>query len=191
MVEFNKKQAELIDIIDSNNNFIGKKETLYDAHVKSLWHRASHIWIYNSKGEILLQKRAAIKNYFPSLFDISAAGHISSGEEPLDCAARETEEELGIKISKDDLDFIGEIKMSIPLNGYFNNEYYYVYLFKWDGDINDLKLQKTEVDYVTFIFADELKEEIDNNSTYKKYVSHKKEYYYKVISEVKKRIKNR
>ena len=54
---------ELIDIFDENNNALNVQKMKSEAHKLGLWHRASHIWIYNSSGEILLQLRAK-KNHF-------------------------------------------------------------------------------------------------------------------------------
>lgn len=181
---------EYIDITDEDNNLTGKKVEIREAHFESLWHRAAHIWIYNSKGEIFIQKRAAIKNYFADLYDTSAAGHIDSGEEPIDSAIRETKEELGLTVSKSDLDFLGIIRLSMSLHDYVNNEHYYVYLLKFDGKISDLILKKNEVSEMRLISLDDLRKEIDNPKTYKKYVQHNKSYYYKIINEVRKRLKN-
>lgn len=51
----------------------------------------------DGKWQMLLQKRASGKDSFPGCYDTSSAGHIHAGDEPLDSALRELEEELGIK----------------------------------------------------------------------------------------------
>ena len=48
--------VELFDVLDEQGNKTGKTENKKIIHEKGLWHSAVHIWIYNSKGEILLQK---------------------------------------------------------------------------------------------------------------------------------------
>lgn len=83
---------ELIEIYNGNNEPLGIEKMKSEAHRNGLWHRASHIWIYNSAGEILLQLRAENKELYPNMWDISAAGHISAGEEPIISALREMEE---------------------------------------------------------------------------------------------------
>ena len=75
-----------------------------EAHTDGLWHRAAHIWIYNSKGEILLQLRAKDKQFWPDRWEISAAGHVGAGEKPEDAAVRELSEELGISAKAEDLE---------------------------------------------------------------------------------------
>jgi isopentenyldiphosphate isomerase len=45
------------------------------------WHRSVHIWVLNSeKGELLMQKRVAFKDSWPSHWDIGCAGHVSAGD---------------------------------------------------------------------------------------------------------------
>ena len=73
---------ELIDICDESNNLTKIQKMKSYAHKAGLWHRTAHIWIYNSKGNILLQLRAKEKLLYPDMWDISAAGHVSAGEDP-------------------------------------------------------------------------------------------------------------
>jgi isopentenyl-diphosphate delta-isomerase len=67
---------EMIKIYDENNNYINKNLMKSVAHRDGLWHRTSHICIYNSEGKILLQKRASCKELLPDMWDISVAGHV-------------------------------------------------------------------------------------------------------------------
>jgi len=97
---------ELIDIYDESNEPLGFRKMKSEAHREGLWHRASHVWIYNKRGEILLQLRAKSKELNPLKWDISAAGHISLGEEPIAAALRETKEELGLSIEANSLTFL-------------------------------------------------------------------------------------
>lgn len=53
---------ELLDVVDVNNNLIGKTEDKEIIHKKGLWHREVAIWIMNNKGEILLQKKLQVKS---------------------------------------------------------------------------------------------------------------------------------
>lgn len=69
-------------------------------------HGTVHIWIRRKteKGyDLLLQKRSKEKDSFPGCYDISSAGHISAGDEPLETALRELEEELGSKQNQNNL----------------------------------------------------------------------------------------
>ena len=65
-------------------------------HANNLLHRAVHVLIFNSAGEIFLQMRSRWKDRHPLAWDSSAAGHVNAGEEYNQSAARELREELGI-----------------------------------------------------------------------------------------------
>ncbi len=101
---------EIFDVVDENNNVVGKAARK-ECHTKGLWHRAVHIIIVNSKGEMLLQKRAG-DVYFPHYWDISAAGHVNYGQSFLRTAKRELKEELGLSVPLQKIRKIGSF--SIP-----------------------------------------------------------------------------
>ena len=87
---------EMLAVVDEDDNVIGS-ERRDVIHRDGLKHRAVHIFALNKKGEIFRQKRSRLKDKCPGLWDSSAAGHVDAGEEYNDCAARELEEELGLK----------------------------------------------------------------------------------------------
>lgn len=89
---------ELLDVVDENDRVIGVK-TRGEIHAQGLMHRAVHILVFNSSGELFIQKRSTGKDNNPGLWDSSAAGHVDSGEDYYDCAIRELSEELGISVS--------------------------------------------------------------------------------------------
>ncbi len=74
--------VEMFDVLDKNGNKTGDVKTKKELHENGLWHSAVHVWIYNSKGEILLQKRSMKVTNWPGRWDISVAGHIPAGETP-------------------------------------------------------------------------------------------------------------
>jgi len=172
---------ELIDICDEHNNLTGIKELKTKAHKTGLWHRSAHIWVYSSKKEILLQLRAKEKPLYPDMWDISVAGHVSSGEQPIQSAIREIKEEIGLDVEKSDLSFFKIIKHKSIFRDIKNNEFYYVYFLKFDGDINDLKLQIEEVQTIKFISIPELEKELANPSN--NLVPHKN-YWTQIIKEL-------
>jgi len=180
---------EYIDIVDELGKATGEILEKDEAHRHGKWHNTAHIWIYNSKGEILLQKRSLNKSTFAGLWDISVAGHISTGETMEIGACREASEELGITITPDQLEKIFILKESYfheDINWY-NNEFHHVYLYKYHGTIDSLTLQKEEVDSVRFINHSDLDREISNTEKFKKFVGEQK-YYRQIISAVLERI---
>lgn len=151
---------ELIDICDDANNLTGVRKMKSEAHRDGTWHRAAHIWIYNSQGEVLLQRRAEGKQLYPGAWDVSVGGHVDAGEEPATAAMRELAEELGLRAVPDELEFFKVVKNSPPFPGFKNNEFYYVYFLKFDGSVDDLKLQVEEVQAVAFIAINEIKKQL-------------------------------
>jgi len=110
-------------------------------HTDGDWHRAVHIWIYNSQGNLVLQKRAAGKDTFPGRWDVSVGGHVTSGDSVLETALKEVREELGIDINVADLEALGTLataaKGSSPVGGDFTcNEFKDIFLLKFDGDVS-------------------------------------------------------
>jgi len=89
-----QKGCELFDEVDAEDRPIGPKPRDV-IHVNNLRHRAVHIFLFNRRGELFLQKRSSWKDKNPGLWDSSAAGHVDAGESYAAAAARETREELG------------------------------------------------------------------------------------------------
>src|SRR5690349_7942232 len=90
---------ELFDVVDERDEVIGQLPRK-EVHRRGLRHRAVHILIYNSRVEIFLQKRSALKDTFPQRWDSSAAGHLNPGEEYDACSVREVQEELGYTVPR-------------------------------------------------------------------------------------------
>jgi isopentenyl-diphosphate delta-isomerase type 1 len=88
----------MLDVVDSQDNVIGVRAR-GDIHRLGLMHRSVHILLFNSKGELFIQKRSQSKDSNPGLWDSSAAGHLECGESYPDCATRELAEELAIEVA--------------------------------------------------------------------------------------------
>ena len=84
-----------IAFVDKDDNVIGAG-TRIEAKQKNLICRVAQIFVFNSKGQLLLQKRGPNVSV-PNKWDDSAAGHVDEGEEYLAAAYRELAEELGVK----------------------------------------------------------------------------------------------
>lgn len=93
---------ELLFCVDENNNPIDPKPRNL-VHATGIWHRTSHIWIVNDKKEILCQRRSLLKDKAPGLWEGFFGGHIPPQVSYLDHALTELEEEVGLKVSKQDL----------------------------------------------------------------------------------------
>ncbi len=156
---------EIFDITDENGFVTGKTVARSEAHEKGIMHRTAHIWIVRKGGQsyqVLLQKRSAEKESFPSMYDTSSAGHIQAGDDPLESAQRELHEELGIKAKEGDLTFIGKfhINYEMEFHGkpFRDNEVAFVYVYEKTVEIDNLVLQQEEVDEVRWFDIGEVYE---------------------------------
>ncbi len=147
---------ELIDLCDEHNHLTGEQKMKSEAHAKGLWHRATHVWIYTSQGEVLLQFRNKNKLLFPAVWDVSVGGHVSAGEEVIVSTMRETEEEVGIKASAQDFEFVKVMQSEMQYKDIDNKEFIYVFLLKFDGKAGDLAIQEEEVERVAFFTLPEV-----------------------------------
>lgn len=67
---------EYLDILDEKGNKTGEVKPRQEVHSKGYWHKGVHIWIINSKKELLVQRRSANKDVYPNKLYISVAGHV-------------------------------------------------------------------------------------------------------------------
>lgn len=88
---------EWFDVVDEQNRVIGKAPR-GEVHRRKLRHRAVHILVFNTRGELFLQQRALWKDDFPGVWDSSSAGHVSAGDGMDETALREVAEELGVEL---------------------------------------------------------------------------------------------
>ncbi len=103
--------AERFDVVDAADRVVGV-ETRAVVHANGLRHRAVHIFVFNARGELFLQKRSPWKDKHPGKWDSSAAGHLDSGEDYARAAARELVEELGIQNDPPALREVGALSAS-------------------------------------------------------------------------------
>ena len=87
---------ELVVIVDRDNNITGST-TRRQMRAERLPHRCSYILVFNSRGELYVQKRTVIKDIYPGYWDPAAGGVMQTGESYEESAAREVGEELGIR----------------------------------------------------------------------------------------------
>ena len=142
--------AEIFDLVDENDNVTGRASRQEVHGNPGLIHRVAHVLVFNRKGELYLQKRAADKDVQPGKWDTSVGGHVDSGEGYTEAAVRETGEELGIEIEADKLFFLYKY---LHRNEY-ESEYVSTYKLLWDGPV---MVQESEIEEGRFWSIDEIK----------------------------------
>lgn len=139
-------ETEILKTFDENHKQTGVA-TRAEIHAKGLWHETFHCWLISEiNGEYYLyfQLRSADKKDYPSLFDITAAGHLLASEEPED-GIRELREELGLSLSSEDLEKLAIIPCTIEQPLTTDREFAHVFIAVQQGEIADFHLQSEEV----------------------------------------------
>ncbi len=148
---------EYVVIVDKNNKKIGIEEKL-NAHKKGLLHRAFSIFIFNFRGELLLQQRAKTKYHSPGLWSNTVCSHPKPNEEYKQAIHRRLKEEMGFDCRLKKLFcFIYKAELS---NGLIEHEYDCVFVGKFDGIPQP---NPQEVMNYKWISLKKLKQDIKNN----------------------------
>ena len=144
--------AELFDVVDVEDRVIGQA-TRSEVHARGLLHRASHVFVFNSGGQLLLQQRSATKDAHPLCWTSSCSGHLDAGETYEIAAVRELKEEIGLEA---DVEFL----VKLPAGPETSNEH--TALFRTTSDdtpspdpIEVADLQWADVDQWYRILADD------------------------------------
>ena len=155
---------EIFDVLNENGEFTNQIGTREECHNKGLWHRAVVVFIISTDNKkILLQQRSANKKLWPNLWDITAGGHVLTGEFGYQTVIRETKEEIGVDITKNDLEFIGGTKSENISGNIINRHFNEFYIVHKDIDINDIVLQEEEVQDIKWFSKEEIISRINDN----------------------------
>ncbi|MBS1596800.1 MAG: isopentenyl-diphosphate Delta-isomerase [Bacteroidetes bacterium] len=138
-------------LVDEQDQQVGVMEKM-EVHRKGLLHRAFSVFIFNEKGEMLLQQRSMIKYHSPGLWTNACCSHPKPGEDIQMAAQRRLHEELGFVTSIEEIfDFI--YKSSFE-NGLTEYEFDHVFIGIYDGNIEP---DQKEVSDFCFKSLDEIK----------------------------------
>ena len=146
-----------IPIVDENDKIIEIKDRNKVNYNKDIY-RVSALWITNSKGKILLARRAFTKKQNPGKWGPAAAGTIEEGETYKNNIVKEAEEELGLKNIKPKKGFKELVKGRYK---HFTQWFY----FKLDMDIDEFDYNKDEVVEIGWFTKKEVVNFIKTNST--------------------------
>ena len=144
-------KEEIFPVVNSKGEVIGSA-TRTECHAGTfILHPVVHLHIFNSQGDLYLQKRVMTKKIQPGKWDTAVGGHIDYGESEEEALLRETREELGVR------DFTPEFLMRYEFRSSVEAELVYVYKCIYNGKFNP---DPTEVSEGRFWSWNEIKENI-------------------------------
>lgn len=148
---------EQVVLISENDEVLGLMEKM-QAHENGILHRAFSVFLFNEKGEMLLQKRASEKYHSPGQWTNAVCSHPKPGETYLEGAKRRLKEELGIDAElSEKFHFIYKADVGQNL---WEHELDHVFTGNFDGEFN---LNRDEVSEVRYISMENLEKEMAEN----------------------------
>lgn len=157
------QKQEMIDLCNALGEPTGKTRTRSEVHAQGLWHRTVHIWILDNGGQALLQQRSRAKENHPGLWDISSAGHIDAGETSLQAAQRELSEELGLVVSPQKFQLLGECvdEQTLHDGTYVDREYHDIYIVRLSSaELRNIRFADGEVEAIRWLTGPALEHEL-------------------------------
>lgn len=147
-------QQEIFPVVDEQGRVVGSA-TRGECHGGSkLLHPVVHLHVFNSRGEVYLQRRPERKDIQPGKWDTAVGGHIDYGETPEQALQREVREELGIT------DFTPEFVDKYVFESRRERELVYVHRTTYDGPIRP---SAKELDGGRFWTLDEIRSALGQN----------------------------
>ena len=168
---------EQVVLISENDEVLGLMDKM-QAHENGLLHRAFSVFLFNEKGEVLLQKRAAEKYHSPNQWTNAVCSHPRDGETYLEAAQRRLKEELGIEAMELSPKFHFIYKADVG-GKLWEHELDHVFTGNYDGDFS---LNAEEVSEIRYITMEALDQEMESNP------EHFTEWFKIILGEYKDRI---
>lgn len=143
---------ELFDIVDERDQVIGQMPRS-QVHTEKRLHRAVHVFVFKSSGELLIHLRSPDKDEQPNTWTSSASGHLSAGEDYTETAHRELEEEVGLT---------GELEFLHKFEACPETSFEFTALYKLVSD-EEPTFDPVEITCGEYVTLEELKRRIDAN----------------------------
>ena len=120
-------KKEYVILVDTADRELGTMEKM-EAHEKAILHRAFSVFIFNDRGELMLQQRAAHKYHSPLLWTNSCCSHQRQGESNIEAGKRRLREEMGFEVDLDE-------------------KFHFVYKAEFDNGLTEHELDHVMVGY--------------------------------------------
>ena len=150
-------ETEYVILVDEKDNPLGIKEKMA-AHQDGDLHRAFSIFVFNSKGELMLQQRSLNKYHSPGLWTNTCCSHPRENEAILEAAHRRLMEEMGFDCEMKE-EFTFKYKANVG-EGLTEHEFDHVFIGTFDGlpEVN-----KEEVNNWKFILMDDVLNDMEDD----------------------------
>ena len=144
--------SDLIDVLTDAGLRTGETLSRAEIHRLGKYHRAIHLYLFNTKNELLLQRRALTVDHYPGAFSISVVGHVNAAESSAAALRREIEEELGMDSSRLTIDFLFSYFSQATLNeSYIDRQFNDVYVIRADITPQHIRIDTREVAGIEFV----------------------------------------
>lgn len=140
--------SEILDVVNEHDEVIGQAER-DEVHRLGLVCRLVYVCFYTPNGEIILQKRSDTKKNDAGKLTTTVSGHVASGQDYLEAAARETLEESGVEVESSDLESLGVVRADYVQGAYLSNAMRGLFAYRFDGSVNKLKVE--DIDGAGFV----------------------------------------
>ncbi len=120
-------KKEYVILVDTADRELGTMEKM-EAHEKAILHRAFSVFIFNDRGELMLQQRAAHKYHSPLLWTNTCCSHQRQRESNIEAGKRRLREEMGFEVDLDE-------------------KFYFVYKAEFDNGLTEHELDHVMVGY--------------------------------------------
>ena len=142
MEKARQEAVELWDVYDGERRKTGRLHRRGIPMAQGDYHVAVHIWIQNSRGEWLIDRRSPDKDFLPNMWE-TTGGSALAGESSLEAALREVREELGIVLLPKNGRLWRTLRRESPL-GLFLNDFCDIWLFEQEVALGDITFQPGE-----------------------------------------------
>lgn len=145
--------------VDEQDQEIGQIQRSVANRDPNVTHRAIGVFVYDTNGRLLIQKRSALKDTFPECWDISLSGHVLYGDSYTEAAIKDIKEELGLDVSPTQLLELGKVLIKLP----WENEWRTIYRYNLPEGL-EIKFPEEETSEIIFVTLNEVKEMLNDGT---------------------------
>jgi len=151
-------KSNLLIIVNEDDEILDHKSKAECHRSEGLLHRAFSVFIFNDKGELLLQRRSQKKQLWPGVWSNTCCSHPGKGELIKAAAEKRLKTEMGFSCP---LKFVGKLQYQADYESFAaENEITYVFIGRYDGQV---KPNTKEVSEIKWLGLKKLKQELKDN----------------------------